>query len=142
VQFIYPAVNPESRTLQARTEFRNSGLKLRPGMYGDVIIELDPADALAVPTEAIVDTGEIQYVFLSRPGGRFEPRQVRLGARTEGKVEVLEGLSEGDAVVTTANFLVDSESRLRAAVEGFTPAAAEADRGTAAAIRGPPSHSP
>jgi Cu(I)/Ag(I) efflux system membrane fusion protein len=128
VQFIYPAVNPESRTLQARMEFRNPGLRLKPGMYGDVVIALDAAEGLAVPSDAVVDTGELQYVFLSRPGGRFEPRVVRLGARGEGKVQVLEGLAEGDAVVTSANFLVDSESRLRAAVEGFAPAAAAVDR--------------
>jgi membrane fusion protein, copper/silver efflux system len=121
VQFIYPAVNPESRTLQARTEFRNAGLKLRPGMYGDVVIELEAAAGLVVPTESIVDTGEQRYVFVAKPGGRFEPRLVKLGARTEGKVQVLEGLAEGETVVTTANFLVDSESRLRAAVEGFSP---------------------
>ncbi len=119
VQFIYPAVNPESRTLQARMEFRNPGLKLRPGMYGDVVIDLDAAEGLVVPTEAIVDTGELQYVFLRRPGGRFEPRRVQLGARTEERTQVLEGLAEGETVVTSANFLVDSESRLRAAVEGF-----------------------
>jgi len=121
VQFIYPAVNPESRTLQARMEFRNAGLKLRPGMYGDVVIELDAAGGLVVPTESIVDTGEQRYVFVSKSGGRFEPRLVKLGARTEGKVQVLEGVAEGETVVTTANFLVDSESRLRAAVEAFTP---------------------
>jgi len=121
VQFIYPAVNPESRTLQARMEFKNPGLKLRPGMYGDVVIDLASAEGLAVPTEAVVDTGELQYVFLARGGGRFEPRVVRLGARGDGLVQLLEGVSEGDVVVTTANFLVDSESRLRAAVEGFAP---------------------
>jgi RND family efflux transporter MFP subunit len=121
VQFIYPAVNPESRTLQARMEFRNPGLKLRPGMYGDVVVDLDAgADGLVVPTEAIVDTGEVQYVFVAKTGGRFEPRRVVLGTRTEGRTQVLHGLVEGEAVVTTANFLVDSESRLRAAVEGFT----------------------
>jgi membrane fusion protein, copper/silver efflux system len=121
VQFIYPAVNPESRTLQARMEFKNPGLRLRPGMYGDVIIELASTEGLAVPTDAVVDTGELQYVFLVRGGGRFEPRVVRLGARGDGLVQLLEGVAEGDVVVTTANFLVDSESRLRAAVEGFTP---------------------
>jgi Cu(I)/Ag(I) efflux system membrane fusion protein len=121
VQFIYPAVNPESRTLQARMEFKNPGLRLRPGMYGDVVIELASAEGLAVPTDAVVDTGELQYVFLVRGGGRFEPRVVRLGARGDGLVQLLEGVSAGDVVVTTANFLVDSESRLRAAVEGFSP---------------------
>ncbi len=126
VQFIYPAVNPESRTLQARMEFRNPGLKLRPGMYGDVVMDLDASHGLVVPTEAIVDTGEQQYVFIAKQGGRFEPRRVKLGARTEGKVQVLEGLAESEVVVTTANFLVDSESRLRAAVEGFSASHDEA----------------
>jgi Cu(I)/Ag(I) efflux system membrane fusion protein len=135
VQFIYPAVNPESRTLQARMEFRNPGLKLRPGMYGDVVIGLDAADALSVPIEAIVDTGEIQYVFVSKPGGRFEPRMVKLGVRSEDRVQVLEGLAEGETVVTTANFLVDSESRLRAAVEGFTPRNEREERAEEAAER-------
>ena len=129
VQFIYPAVNPESRTLQARMEFRNPGLRLRPGMYGDVIIDLDAADGLAVPTEAIVDTGEHQYVFVTKAGGRFEPRLVQLGTRTEGRTQVLRGLAEGETVVTTANFLVDSESRLRAAVEGFGARPEEAEEG-------------
>jgi membrane fusion protein, copper/silver efflux system len=121
VDFIYPAVNPESRTLQARMSFQNPGLKLRPGMYGDVTLELDPADGLTVPDEAVVDTGELQYVFLAREQGRFEPRVVRVGARGDGRAQLLEGVGEGELVVTTANFLVDSESRLRAAVEGYAP---------------------
>ena len=121
VSLIYPAVNPESRTLQARMVFRNPGLRLRPGMYGDVTLELDPADGLTVPDAAVVDTGELQYVFLARDQGRFEPRLVRVGARGDGRVQLLEGVSEGDRVVTTANFFVDSESRLRAALEGYAP---------------------
>jgi multidrug efflux pump subunit AcrA (membrane-fusion protein) len=127
VQFISPAVNPESRTLQARMEFRNPGLKLRPGMYGDVVIDLDPAEGIVVPSESIVDTGELQYLFVVKSAGRFEPREVKLGARTEGQVQVLEGLAAGETVVTTANFLVDSESRLRAAVEGFQVPEREAE---------------
>ena len=80
-----------------------------------------PADGLTVPDEAVVDTGELQYVFLAREQGRFEPRVVRVGARGDGRVQLVEGVAEGDRVVTTANFLVDSESRLRAAVEGYAP---------------------
>jgi Cu(I)/Ag(I) efflux system membrane fusion protein len=119
VTFIYPAVAAGSRTLQARIEFANPGLKLRPGMYGDVTLALGASDALVVPAEAVVDTGELQYVFVSKGNGRFEPRRVRVGGAGEGRVAVLEGLAEGERVVTTANFLLDSESRLRAAVEGF-----------------------
>jgi Cu(I)/Ag(I) efflux system membrane fusion protein len=119
VQLIYPAVNPGTRTLQARLELGNPELKLRPGMYGDVTLELGAADAIVVPRDAIVDTGEVQYVFLAKGGGRFEPRRVRLGASGGDKISVVEGLAEGDRVVTTATFLVDSESRLRAAIQGF-----------------------
>ncbi len=117
VQFIYPALSRETRTLQARMEFQNRDLKLRPGMYGDVVIELAAPDALTVPAEAVVDTGEVQYVFVAGPGGRFEPRVVRAGGSAEGRTELLGGVAEGESVVTTANFLLDSESRLRAAVE-------------------------
>jgi Cu(I)/Ag(I) efflux system membrane fusion protein len=119
VTFIYPALAAGSRTLQARIEFRNPGLKLRPGMYGDVTLDLGEQNAIVVPSEALVDTGEIQYVFVSKGGGRFEPRRVRAGWSGGGRVAVLEGLAEGERVVTTANFLLDSESRLRAAIEGF-----------------------
>ncbi len=124
VDFVYPAVNPESRTVEARMEFRNPDLRLRPGMYGDVLIEVGAAEALVVPAEAVVDTGELQYVFVARGEGRFEPRAIRLGGRGGAEVEVLSGLAAGDEVVTTANFYVDAESRLRAALEGR--AAAEA----------------
>jgi membrane fusion protein, copper/silver efflux system len=122
VKFVYPTLDAGSRTLRVRLELRNrpgaAGLKLRPGMYGDVFLDLPAITGLMVPSEAVVDTGDVQYVFVAKPGGRFEPRRVKLGARHDQKVQVAEGLSEGETVVTTANFLIDSESRLRAAVEG------------------------
>jgi membrane fusion protein, copper/silver efflux system len=116
VDFIYPTLDPESRTLRLRIVFPNREGTLKPSMYGEVSIELAEQSGLVVPREAIVDTGELQYVFLALDGGRFEPRRVRVGARAGEKVEVLEGLVEGDVVVTTANFLLDSESRLQAAI--------------------------
>ncbi len=119
VTFIYPALAQGSRTLQARIEFKNPGLKLRPGMYGDVTLDVGESSAIAVPADALVDTGEVQYVFVSKGKGRFEPRRVRAGWSGGGKVAVLEGLAEGERVVTAANFLLDSESRLRAAIQGF-----------------------
>ena len=95
------------------------GLKLRPGMYGDVLLDLPATTGLMVPAEAVVDTGDVQYVFVARDGGRFEPRRVqRRRARRATGSRSLEGLAEGETVVTTANFLIDSESRLRAAIEG------------------------
>ena len=119
VTFVSPALASGSRTLQARIELRNPGLKLRPGMYGDVTLDLGVLTAVTVPADAVVDTGELQYVFVSRGSGRFEPRRVRTGWRGAGRVALLSGVKDGERVVTTANFLLDSESRLRAAIEGF-----------------------
>ena len=118
VTFVSPALSSGSRTLQARIELKNPGLKLRPGMYGDVTLDLGELTAVTVPADAVVDTGELQYVFVSRGSGRFEPRRVRAGWRGGGRVAILDGIAEGERVVTTANFLLDSESRLRAGVEG------------------------
>ena len=76
VQFIYPALNTGSRTLQARVELANPRLELRPGMFGDVTLETGAAEAVVIPADALVDTGEHRYVFVDRGGGRFEPRAV------------------------------------------------------------------
>jgi Cu(I)/Ag(I) efflux system membrane fusion protein len=100
-------------------------------MYGDVRIRLEKKDGLVIPVDAVVDTGELQYAFVVVGTGRFEPRRLKLGVRSGAVVEVLEGLDEGETVVTTANFLLDSESRLRAAIEGSSTASgcdAEFDR--------------
>ncbi len=137
VKFVYPTLDPQSRTLRVRLEFRNrpgpAGLRLRPGMYGDVLLDLPAADGLMVPAEALVDTGDMQYVFVAKPEGRFEPRRVRSGARQDDRVEIVEGLAEGEKVVTTANFLIDSESRLHAAIGGqAAPAPASDARAPAA----------
>jgi Cu(I)/Ag(I) efflux system membrane fusion protein len=127
VDFVYPLVDPQTRTLRVRLTFDNPDLRLRPGMYGSAWLRLPPDEALTVPRAAIVDTGEVQYVFLARPAGVFEPRRVTTGRRSDEGVEILSGLAAGDVVVTTANFLIDSESRLRAVIEGFA-----ADGGSAA----------
>jgi Cu(I)/Ag(I) efflux system membrane fusion protein len=122
VQFIYPTLNTATRTLRVRLEFANhggpGGVKLRPGMYGDVALDLPAATGLVIPAEALVDTGEHQYVFVAKGEGHFEPRLVRVGGRAADKVQIADGLAEGETVVATGNFLLDSESRLRAAVEG------------------------
>jgi len=118
LQFRYPTVDADTRTVKVRLEFKNAKLRLLPGMYGDVVIETGRAEGLVVPAEAIVDTGEVQYVFLAEAGGHFTPREVKLGTRSGANVQVLDGVREGETVVTTANFLVDSESRLRATIEG------------------------
>jgi Cu(I)/Ag(I) efflux system membrane fusion protein len=137
VTFLYPTLTAGTRTLQARLEFRNPGLKLRPGLYGDVSLELGAAEAVVIPREALVDTGDVQYVFVVLGGGRFEPRRVRPGWSGDEKVAILDGLRDGERVVTSASSLVDSESRLRAAIEGFgsgtAPAPAPAPTGAGAA---------
>ncbi len=122
VKFVYPTVDSGARTLRVRLELKNakgpSGLKLRPGMYGDVTLQTEVVTALMVPAEAVVDTANVQYVFLAHPQGRYEPRRVSTGLRRDNMVEIVEGLKAGDEVVTTANFLLDSESRLQATLRG------------------------
>jgi membrane fusion protein, copper/silver efflux system len=123
VRFIYPSLDPSTRTLRLRLELPNPVLKLKPGMYGTATLDLATSEGLVVPKEAVIDTGEVQYAFVARPGGRFEPRRLKLGTRSEDKVQVLSGLADGETVVTTGNFLIDSESRLRSAIEGVGEAA-------------------
>ncbi len=124
VQFLYPTVDLSTRTLRVRLELPNKDLSLRPGMFGEVRVAIGETSGLVMPVEALVDTGEVQYAFAAEAGGRFVPRRVRTGVRTADKVEVVDGLREGDTVVTTANFLLDSESRLRAAIHGAPETAA------------------
>jgi RND family efflux transporter MFP subunit len=135
VQFIYPVLDAGNRTLRVRIEFKNradrNGPRLRPGMYGTVYLDLPSATGLVVPVEAVVDTGDAHYLFVAKEGGRFEPRQVKVGARRQDRVEILSGVAEGETVVTTGNFLIDSESRLRAAIEGRVPTASGAHQGAA-----------
>ncbi len=139
VTLLYPAVSSDTRTLQARIVLSNRDLELKPGMYGEAAIDLGGAEGLTVPPDAVIDTGELQYVFVAGKGGRFEPRTVRLGLRGAGAVQVLAGLAEGERVVSAATFLVDSESRLRSAVErtaGAPAAPPLAQQGTAAGGEG------
>ncbi|MDB4976271.1 MAG: putative Co/Zn/Cd efflux system rane fusion protein [Myxococcaceae bacterium] len=121
ITFIAPTLSPETRTLRARVELKNPAQKLKPGMFGNVSVaeaQDGSATTLLIPREALVDLGQQQYVFVAREAGHFEPRSVKVGARVGDDVQVLSGLSEGETVVTTGNFLLDSESRLRAAVAG------------------------
>ena len=118
VRFVYPTLNAETRTMRVRLELPNRNLRLKPGMYATVFIQATPRMGVVVPSSAVVDTGDQQYVFVALGNGRYEPRKVTVGFHAEDKTELREGLKEGEQVVTTANFLIDSESRLRAAIEG------------------------
>lgn len=118
VTFIYPTVDAQSRTLKARLEFPNPGLLLKPGMYVDVTPDLDTRSGIVIPDSAVIDTGVRQVVFVAR-GARFEPREVRVGNRSGGQALILSGIAAGERVAVRANFLLDSESRLRAAIQAL-----------------------
>jgi len=122
VTFVYPELmKPETRTVSVRIELANHDGKMRPGMYADVALEPRKEDSVvAVPDSAVIDSGTRQVVLVARGEGRFEPREVKLGRRGEDYTEVTEGLSQGEEVVTSANFLIDAESNLKAALSSFT----------------------
>ncbi len=117
VAYVFPYLSPESRTLKVRFDFPNPELRLKPQMYADVTLALDQARGVAIPDSAVIDTGVRQVVFVETGEGTFEPRQIKIGVRGGGKVQVVAGVSPGERVVVKANFLLDSESRLRAALE-------------------------
>ena len=119
VDFVYPTLSSETRTLKIRFALANPGGVLRPGMYGRAIVLAGTRSVLAIPAEAVVNAGEHDYAFLARAGGRFEPRGVTIGKGDGEWVPVLSGLAEGDTVVASASFLIDSESRLRSAISGL-----------------------
>lgn len=131
VTYVYPIVNPETRTAQARIELTNADQLLKPGMYASVGLSArGKAPAVTVPLSAVIDSGTRQLVLVQRKEGRYEPREVKLGARNNDYVEVLQGIADGDSVVVSANFLIDAESNLKAAIGSFgeeTGAAAAAD---------------
>jgi Cu(I)/Ag(I) efflux system membrane fusion protein len=115
VSYIYTTLNTEARTVRVRIEMPNPGFRLKPGMFGTVTLRTDAARALVVPKEAVLDTGLRQLVFMDRGEGAYAPYPVKLGRRSQDSVEVLEGLKEGDRIVTSANFLLDAESKLTSA---------------------------
>jgi membrane fusion protein, copper/silver efflux system len=120
VAFIYPTVGAQTRTARVRIEIPNPDGMLKADMYASVEIASSVGrDVLAVPDSAVIDNGVRQLVLIDRGEGRFEPRPVRLGDRGDGYVEVLEGVSADDKVVVSANFLIDAESNLKAALSGF-----------------------
>jgi RND family efflux transporter MFP subunit len=117
VGFLSPSLDHETRTLKIRLEIPNPGLLLKPDMYADASLSFSLGERLVAPEAAIMLTGERSYAFLDTGDGTLVPVEVKLGARGNGYYEVLSGLEEGDRVVTSANFLVDSESSMRAALE-------------------------
>jgi membrane fusion protein, copper/silver efflux system len=124
INVIYPQIIKDTRTARVRVELPNPELLLIHDMYVDAEIETGSAESvLAIPESAVLDSSSRQAVLVDKGEGRFEPREVKLGHRGEGYVEVREGLAEDDPVVTSANFLIDAESNLKAALKGFAEGA-------------------
>ena len=115
ISFIYPTVDPQTRTVKVRVQLANPGYILKPQMFADAQVHVDYGTQIAVPREAVVDSGAGQQVFVAQPGGVFVPRKVTVGATVDDQVIILSGLKAGETVVTSGNFLIDSESRLKGA---------------------------
>ena len=127
IAVVYPQVNRETRTVRVRIELANPDAALLPDMYVDAAIDTaDGAPVLAIQDSSVLDTGTRQAVLVDKGEGRFEPREVKLGRRGGGYIEVRDGLADGEAVVTSANFLIDAESNLKAALKGFAEGAPQA----------------
>lgn len=144
VGFVYPWLDGETRTGRVRIELPNPHLALKPEMYAEVVFEPDLGERLAVPEEAILYAGDRRYVFVDLGGGRLKPQTVSLGRRAGEWVEVVDGLAEGDQVVTSGNFLIAAEARLKLALDHWTPAEgnAHAAAGHQGAEHQPAEHQP
>jgi Cu(I)/Ag(I) efflux system membrane fusion protein len=128
ITYVYPTLNTQTRTVPVRVELANPGLLLKPSMFAKVELAVSGmAAVVTVPVSAVIDSGTRQIVLIQQGEGRFEPREVKLGARSDTYLEVIEGVKDGERVVVAANFLIDAESNLRAAVGGF----GHADHGAA-----------
>jgi len=129
VAYVYPYLDKKTRTIEVRMEFANTpDFDLKPDMWANVMLHGEVArEGLAVPIQSVIRTGQRDIAIVALDGGRFEPREIQLGAQTGDEFEVREGLAEGDRVVTSAQFLINSESNLQSAVRKMMGAAAESD---------------
>jgi Cu(I)/Ag(I) efflux system membrane fusion protein len=119
---VAPVVEEKTRTVKVRVEVDNADQELKPEMFADVVLDAVSGTGLVIPESAVIHAGERPLVFLDRPDGTLEPRAVQLGPKVQGGVEVLGGLSEGERIVSSANFLLDSESSLKATVAALASA--------------------
>lgn len=119
ITFIYPEIDPQTRRARVRVEFRNPGLTFKPEAFVTVVIRTSGGHQLGIPQEAVIDTGTEQYALIALPDGYFEPRPIKIGAAVNRFYPVLEGLQPGDRVVTSAQFLIDSETNLQAAMQSM-----------------------
>ena len=116
INYIFPEVDVETRTVKARIEVPNLKQTLKPGMFANIEIKKDLGEAIVVPEDAVIDTGVRKVIFVKAGPTRFEPREVKIGPRVEGVFAILSGVRAGEQVVTSAHFLIDTESKFQAAL--------------------------
>jgi membrane fusion protein, copper/silver efflux system len=121
IGYIYPEIDPETRTAKARIILPNAGQALKPGMFANVTLKKDLGSSVVVPDDAVIDTGMRRLVFVKSGATRFEPKEIRVGPRVGEEFVVLQGLAAGDVVVTSAHFLIDAESKFQAAIQKGSP---------------------
>jgi membrane fusion protein, copper/silver efflux system len=120
ISYVYPTVDPQTRTVKVRIQLPNPGFLLKPQMFADAQVRVDYGTKILVPEEAVLNSGTEQHVFVVHPGGMFEPRKVSVGPVVDGNAVILSGLKAGETIVVSGNFLVDSESGLKDAMSGMT----------------------
>jgi multidrug efflux pump subunit AcrA (membrane-fusion protein) len=125
VSYVQPQIDPATRTMKARLELANPGLRLKPEMFVEVVMPIGGARRLMVPAEAVLDSGVTKTIFLDRGDGFLEPRAVETGARIGDRVEIVRGLGPAERIVTSATFLLNSESQIQSVLSGMSGAAAE-----------------
>jgi membrane fusion protein, copper/silver efflux system len=121
ISFIYPTVDPQTRTVKVRVQIPNPGFALKPQMFADAQLHVDYGTNILVPQEAVLNSGTEQHVFVVHDGGVFEPRKVTIGSIVDGSAVVLTGLKVGETIVVSGNFLIDSESGLKSSMGGMNP---------------------
>ena len=129
VTYIYPTLDPKTRTIKVRLEFPNPGYELKPDMYADVQLNVDYGTQTLLPSEAVLNSGTRQVVFIAKGDGYFEPRDIKIGDQFDGQTVVLAGLKPGEKIVASGNFLIDSESRLGAAMQQMSASMPGMDMG-------------
>jgi RND family efflux transporter MFP subunit len=138
IGFIYPDIDPQTRRARVRVEFSNTGSTFKPGTYVTVSITTRGGHVLAVPKEAVIDTGVKQVAIVAHPNGYFEPREIKVGQPTDEFYPVLSGLAEGDQIVTSAQFMVDSEANLQSAMQAMSVSMPGMDMGGGKKAPSPP----
>ena len=144
ISFIYPFVDPKTRTIKLRVEMPNPGMKLKPDMFVSATIKIAAGNVLVLPDTAVIDTGLRQVVWVEKAPGRFVPRDVQVGQQAEGMIQILSGITAGEKVAVSGAYLIDSESQLRGGSpgQGGHGGAAEPVKGDATGAAAPPGGTP